>query len=172
MGFNPRLAPYTVYRDLRLHFETATDTNSLHRPVFKFPVAGQLVSAHANVDRHFIGLVNAGVEATTGTGIDEISLWKHATADTTATYATGLRSLQRTGAQDSSTGGGLNWRLPGTTGEKSMYAFSDNNTAAAARKKYLAGDVVMVHCRNYGATDTSRIFEVHLQVDYVLGHES
>ncbi len=172
MGFNPRLAPYTVYRDVRLHFETGSDTNSLHRPVFKFPFAGQLISAYANVDRHLTGAANSSVEATTNTGIDEISLWKHATADTTATYATGLRSLQRTGAQDSSTGGGINWRLPGTSGEKSLYAFSNNNTASAARKQYLAGDVVMMHARNYGATDTSRIFEVHLQVDYVIGHEA
>lgn len=171
MGFNPRLAPYTICRDFRLHFETATDTNSLQRAVFKFPFAGQIVAARANVDRHLVGLVNAGVEATTGTGIDEISLWKHATADTTATFATGLRSMQRTGAQDSSTGGGINWRLPGTTAEPSLYTFSDNNTASAARRQYLAGDVVMMHVRNYGATDTSRIFEVHLQVDYVIGHE-
>ena len=169
MGFNPRLAPYTVFRDLRLHFETGTDTNSLHRPVFKFPFAGQLVSAYANVDRHLIGAINSAVEATTNTGIDEISIWNHATADTTATYATALRSAARTGLQNSSTGGGLNWRLPGTTGEKSMYALTNKT---AARRKFVAGDVAMVHVRNYGATDTSRIFEVHLQMDYIIGHEA
>ena len=172
MGFNPRLAPYTICRDFRLHFETATDTNSLQRAIFKFPVAGQVIAARANVDRHFIGLVNTAVEASTATGIDEISIWKHATADTTATFATALRSLQRTGNQDSSTGGGINWRLPGTTAEPSLYTFADNNTASGARREYLAGDVVMMHVRNYGGTDTSRIFEVHLQVDYVLGLES
>lgn len=171
MGFNPRLALYTTYRDLTLLFETGTDTNSLHREVFRFPVAGEVIAAHANVDRHVPGVINTGVEATTNTGIDEISLWKFATDDTTATYVTGLRSLQRTGAQDSSTGGGINWRLTGTAGEPGLYTFSDNNTAANARKRYNAGDIVMMHVRNYGATDTSRIFEVHLQLDYLLGRE-
>lgn len=169
MGFNARLAPYTVFRDLRLHFETGTDTNSLHRPVWKAPFAAQLVGAFANVDRHLVGVINAAVEATTNTGIDEIAIWKHATADTTATYATALRMAARTGNQDSSTGGGLNWRLPGTTAEKSMYTLTNKT---AARRKFLAGDVAMVHVRNYGATDTSRIFEVHLQMDYIIGHEA
>lgn len=168
MGFNPRLAPYTVMRDIRLHFETATDTNSLHRAVWKAPFAAQLVGAYAQAERHLVGAVNAAFEATTNTGIDEISIWKHATADTTATYATALRMAARTGNQDSSTGGGVNWRLPGTTGEKSMYALTNKS---AARRKFLAGDVAMAHVRNYGATDTSRIAEVHIQMDYIIGHE-
>jgi hypothetical protein len=171
MGFNSRLAPYTLSRHFRLHFETGSDTNSLHRPIFKFPFAGQIVEANAVVDRFAAGAINAAVEATTNTGIDEISIWKHATADTTATYATGLRALQRTGNQNSSTGGGINWRLPGTSGEDTMYVFSNNNTAAASRKQFLANDVAMLHVRNYGATDTSRIFHVNLQMDYVIGHE-
>ena len=171
MGFNPRLAPYTTNHHLRLHFETASDTNSLQRALFKFPFAGQIIAARATAERYLAGLVNAAVEADTNTGIDEISLWKHATADTTATFATGLRSLQRTGNQNTSTGGGINWRLPGTSGEPSMYTFADNNTAAASRKKYLAGDVVMAHVRNYGPTDTSRIFHINIQMDYVIGHE-
>jgi hypothetical protein len=172
MGFNPRLAPFTVSRHFRLHFETAQDTNDLHRPLFKFPFAGQIIAAYANAERYIAGGLNTAVEATTNTGIDEMSIWKHATDDTTATYATGLRSLQRTGAQDSSTGGGINWRLPGTSGEDSMYSFSNNNTASAARKQYAAGDVAMLYVRNYGATDTSRIFHINVQMDYVIGHEA
>ena len=169
MGFNPRLAPYTVKSDVRLHFETATDTNSLQRPLFKFPFAGQLVGAYANVDRQFPGLANAGMEASTATGIDEISIWNHATADTTATYATALRAAARTGNQDTSTGGGINWRLPGTTGEPSLYTLTNKS---AARRKFVQGDVAMLHVRNYGGTDTSRIFEVHVQMDYIIGHEA
>lgn len=171
MGFNPRLALYSVRSDLRLHFETATDTNSLHREFFRFPQAGEIIGAEANLDRHLIGAVNAGVEATTGTGVDELSLWKFATDDTTATYATSLRSYQRTGAQNSSTGGGLNWHLSGTSGDPGLYTFSNNNTSASARNRYNAGDVVMLHARNYGATDTSRIFEFHVQMDYMIGYE-
>jgi hypothetical protein len=169
MGFNARLAPYTVMRDIRLHFETATDTNSLQRPIWKTPFAAQLVGGYANLERHLVGLVNASMEATTNTGVDEISFWKHATADVTPTYITALRMAARTGNQNSSTGGGINWRLPGTSGEKSMYTMTNKS---AARRKLVAGDVVMLHARNYGATDTSRIFEVHLQMDYIIGHEA
>ena len=177
MGFNPRLHPYTVSKSVTIYVTSKDAGNAHNVPVFKFPFAGQLVGASANimyngaVSEHYIG-----IEATTNTGVESISLWKFAAADTTATFATGLRSLQRTGTQDTSTGGGLNWRAavhgPTPGGARGFIAFSDNNTASAARKQYLAGDEVMLFFDPYGATDAHRSFRVDLQMDYIIGHES
>lgn len=172
MGFNPRLHPYTVTKEVNLHV-TSKDAAAAHNmPVFRFPFAGELVGAAANImyspgaGVHFIE-----VEATTATGVESISLWKHATDDTTATYATGLRALQRTGTQDTSTGGGLNWRAPTTSGAVGLIPFSDNNTANGARRRFNAGDNVLLYVKPYGATDAHRDWRIELQMDYIIGHE-
>lgn len=177
MGFNPRLHPYTVSKSITIHV-TSKDAGAIHHvPVFKFPFAGQLVGASANIMYTFADGDHAiGIEATTNTGVESIALWKFAAADTTATFATGLRSLQRTGTQDTSTGGGLNWRAavhgPNASGARGFIAFSDNNTASAARKQYLQNDEVMLLFDPYGVTNAHRTFRVDLQMDYIIGHET
>ncbi len=177
MGFNPRLHPYTVSKSLTFYITSKDAAADHHLPVFKFPFAGQLVGASANIMKSVaVGDAFVELEATTNTGIDSIALWKHATDDTTATFATGLRALQRTGTQDSSTGGGLNWRAPTTAGAstqgKGLIEFSDNNTGSAARKQFNAGDSVMLMISPYGGTDAHRHFRIELQMDYIIGHEA
>ncbi len=179
MGFNPRLAPYTITKQIDLHV-TSKDAGAEHNfPVFKFPFAGQLINASANImyqSTATAGIHYIGLEATTNTGVESVALWKFAAADTTATYATGLRALQRTGTQDTSTGGGLNWRAavhgPTQSGARGLIAFSDNNTASAARKQFLQNDEVMLFIKPYGVTDTQRNFRIELQMDYIIGHET
>ncbi len=172
MGFNPRLAPYTISKQVEF-MVTSKDAAAAHDlPVFRFPFAGQLVGAFANIQYstgvavHFVELLG-----TTATGVD-LMLWKFATDDTTATYATGLRALQRTGAANSTAGGGISWRRAQTSGSVGLIAFADNNTASAARKQFNAGDDLMLQLDPRGATDAHRDFKVDLQVDYIIGHES
>jgi len=181
MGFNNRLAPYVVAKQILVRESSNDAAVSQHFPVYKFPFAGMLVGAYANVALIQPAADNPDVtvEATTSRGVDEISLWKHATADTTATYATGLRAAKRTGAQDTSSAAapGINWRLPhgapgaaaGTSGEKSMYALTNQT---AARRKFLAGDVVMMHFGPYAPTDSHRMHRVDIQMDFIIGHEA
>ncbi len=181
MGFNPRLAPFSVLKTIEVRESSKDAGASQHFPVYKFPFAGQLVGAYANVRKvqPLADNPDTGVEATTNTGVDEISIWKHATADTTATYATGLRAAIRTGAQDTSSAAlpGINWRAPhgapgaarGTSGEKTMYSLTNKS---ATRRKFLAGDVAMLHISPYGATDSHRIHVVDIQMDFIIGHEA
>lgn len=175
MGFNARLHPYTVSKQIDLHVTSKDAGADHHLPVFRFPFAGELVGAAANIMYQTTAAAGAHyveLEATTNTGVDSISLWKHATDDTTATYATGLRALQRTGTQDTSTGGGLNWRAATTSGAVGLIPFSDNNTASAARRQFNAGDNVLLMVSPYGATDAHRNFRIDLQLDYIIGHEA
>ena len=173
MGFNPRLHPYTVTKELNIHV-TSKDAAAAHElPVFRFPFAGQLVGASANIMYNLLGEGSHYVEllGTTNTGVN-LALWKFATDDTTATFVTGLRALQRTGNNNSTAGGGISWREALTSGAVGLIPFSDNNTAAASRKQFNAGDDVMLHLDPRGATDAHRNFRVELQMDYIIGRES
>ncbi len=172
MGFNPRLAPYTVSKSFYF-IATSKDAAVVQNlPVYRFPFAGQLVGASANI-QYKAGGETTFVEllGTTNTGAN-LMLWKFATDDTTATYATGLRALQRTGAANSTASAGISWRRAETSGSVGLIPFSDNNTASAARKQFNAGDDVMLQLDPRGATDAHREFRVDLQVDYIIGHES
>ena len=177
MGFNPRLAPFTVTKKFEVR-ETSKASNVIqHFPLFKFPFAGQLVGAYANVRKvQAAGIaVDKPQLATTATGVFEVSIWNHATADTTATYATALRAAARTGNKNSTLGGGLTWKLPltsgvaGVSGEPSMYTLTNKS---ATRRKFLAGDVAMVNISPYGATNSNRVHVLDVQMDFIIGHEA
>ena len=177
MGFNPRLAPFTIMKTIEVR-ETSNDSSVAQNfPLFKFPFAGQLVGAYANVRKvQAIGTaVDVAQLATTNTGVNQVSIWKHATADATASYVTALRSAARTGNANSTQGGGLTWKIlatagtAGTSAEPTMYSLTNKS---AARRKYLAGDVAVVHIDPYGATNSHRMHILDIQMDYIIGHES
>lgn len=169
-GFNPRLAPYTLNGNAVFRNSSKDAAVAQHVPIFKFPFAGQLVGAYANARRvsGTAAAADAGIEATTATGVDGIAMWKYATADTTATYASGLRAAKRTGNADTSTGGGINFRLPTVSGTPGLYTLTNQT---AARRTFAAGDVVMLMYDPRGATDAHRLTQVDYQMDYIIGYE-
>ncbi len=170
-GFNPRLAPFVVTKSIMVRESSNDAAAAQHFPVYKFPFAGQLLSAYANVRKvqPSAAAVDAAQLATTNTGVNEVSLWKHATADTTATYVTALRAAARTGNQNSTLGGGLTWKIHGTSAEPTMYTLTNKS---AARRKFLAGDVVMMHFLPYAATNSHRQHVVDIQMNFMIGHEA
>ena len=80
MGFNARLAPYTVVSEVSFQTNTDTDTFELDHFVFRFPFAGQLVGAYAA-----LGQGGYAIAADTTTCLNEVSLWKCSADNTTAT---------------------------------------------------------------------------------------
>ena len=171
MGFNPRLAPYSLNQTFTVWLGTATTIQTYNVDLFRFPFAGQLLNAYANAAQIVPagGTVPAAVEATTNTAMFEVSLWKATDGDTTATYATGARAAIRTGAMNSSTGGGINWRLAATSGVPGLYALTNKS---AARRKFAADDRLLAHVGVQGATNANRTYEVRVQANYVIGYES
>ncbi len=176
MGFNPRISPYSITKNLQIRETSGKRATSQYFDIFRFPFAGQIIAAHANVRRVLpaASTADAVVEATANTGVDEISLWKHATDDTTATYATGLRSCIRTGAQATSTADGINWRgrtaTTAVSGEDSLYTLTNKS---ATRRKYNAGDRVLMHFSAYSAATAAHVMHVvELQMDYIIGEEA
>ena len=174
MGFNARLAPYTIEKTIEVRGTSKGAAVSQHFPIHKFAFASQLVGAFANVRRIIVAGtgVDLGVVADTTTGVDEVSIWKHATADTTATYATALRAAARTGVQAAAA---LVWAIPvtsgvgGTSGAPSLYTLTNKS---AARRKFVAGDVAYMHFGPYGATNLDRAHVVDIQMDFIIGHEA
>ncbi len=171
MGFNPRLAPYSVTRAIDVVCSSKMPGTAQNMPLFRFPAAGMLIGAYANCTRKYADAAtkSAEVEATTNTGVEQVSIWLHATDDTTATYATTLRAAKRTGTQDTSTGGGLNWRWPTTSGGYGLYSLTN---CSASRRTFGAGDQAILRIDPYGATDAHRVFQLDVQMDYIIGQES
>lgn len=169
MGFNPRLAPYTIAGSVRHQFTSKDAIDSMNKDIFQFPFAGEIVNAYANV--MLIGAAGAhdiGVAATTNTGIGDVSIWKATDADTTATYASGVRAVKRTGAANSVGSEGIAWLVTETTASPGLYTLTNQTVA---RRQFAAGDRAILRLAVRGATDAHRTYETRYQMNYVVGHE-
>jgi len=172
MGFNPRLAPYTLAKQLTFVVSSKmADQTTQYQPLFRFPFAGQLIGAYANVTLSYpdCATKDAAIDAATNANITEVSILKHAAADATLTYATGLRAAILTGANDTVTGGGVDYPWPTTSGGVGMKALTNKT---ATRRSFVAGDQAIVKFTPDYATTAHYVFRVDLQMDYIIGHES
>ena len=160
MGFNPRLAPYTVHRSALYHPATGTDTYQLDHFLFKFPYAGQLISAYANLDPN--ATVQAGDDKTTN--LWEVSIWKNSVDNTTATYATADRAAARTG-EAANTTGALVWNA------NTVYTLTNKSTA---RRRFNLGDKLYLLTNFTAATNhpfVTGTSKVDVQMDYIIGYD-
>ena len=161
MGFNARLAPYTVVSEVSFQTNTDTDTFELDHFVFRFPFAGQLVGAYAA-----LGQGGYAIAADTTTCLNEVSLWKCSADNTTATYDTADRAAKRTGAVNAT--GGILWA------SNTVYALTNQT---ATRRKFAAGDKMFLRTSFTAAVahGTAMGFpqnKMEIQADYIIGHEA
>jgi len=162
MGFNARLAPYTVTREVNFQTNTDTDTFQKDHFIFRFPFAGQLIGAYAA-----LGQGGDPVAADTTTCLWEVSLWKNSADNTTATYDTADRAAKRTGAVNAT--GGILWA------SNTVYSLTNET---AARRKFAAGDKMFLRTAFTGATThvTTQFAlaqeKLEVQADYIIGHEA
>jgi hypothetical protein len=169
MGFNPRLAPYSITGSIRRQFTSKDAAAAMNLDIFRFPFAGEIVNAYANALLiGAAGVADAIPAATTNTGIGDISIWKATDADTTATYASGIRAVKRTGAANSVASAGIAWLLSTTTASPGLYALTNQS---ATRRKFASGDRAILRVAPRGATDAHRTYDVRYQMNYVIGHE-
>ena len=143
MGFNPRLAPYSVTYQTN-PFAKASATRDIDW--FRFPFAGQLLSAYASVD------TNIATDATTA--ITTLSIGKSLAG--TGAYAAVASRVVTAGADGAST-------YDNTT----QYTLSVTSTGAT--KKFAAGDWAMLRLIHVHSSGAYRGLTV--QMDYVIGHE-
>lgn len=171
MGFNPRLAPYSLTKQLCFIASSKMAATTQYQPLFRFPYQGQLIGAYANVTQTYADAAtkDAAIDAATGANITEVSILKHATDDTTLTYATGLRAAILTGANDSVTGGGVDYTWPTTTTGVGMKALTNKT---ATRRTFGPGDQAIVKLTPNYATSAHYVWRVDLQLDYIIGTEA
>lgn len=169
MGFNPRLAPYSITGSIRHQFTSKDAAAAMNKDIFQWPFAGEIVNAYANITLlGAAGAADGAPVATTATGIGDISIWKVADADTTATYATGLRAVKRTGAANSVASGGLAWLQTETSASPGLYTLTNQTVT---RRQFAAGDRAILRVAPRAATNGVHNYEVRYQMNYVIGHE-
>jgi hypothetical protein len=161
MGFNPRLAPYSVTKEVNYQTNTDTDTFALDHFLLRMPFAGQLLGAYAA-----LGQGGGPVVADTTTALWEVSIWKNSVDNTTATYATGDRAAKRTGAVNQT--GAIAWAA------NTVYALTNQT---GVRRSFDAGDKLYLRTAFTAAVTHGTIFgfpqeKLEIQMDYVIGQET
>jgi len=164
MGFNARLAPFSVVNEVNYQTGTQNAAFTLDHFLFRFPFAGQLIGAYAHLGQG----ASTQDEDDKTTNLYEVSLWKNSADNTTATYATADRAAKRTG-EPATTAGSLTWAL------NTVYTLSN---LTAARRKFGAGDKMYLRTSFNAATDHAKkglsmaqeLLEI--QMDYIIGYEA
>ncbi len=143
MGFNPRLAPYSLTFNRDNVFEVASTTIDIDW--FRFPFAGQLLAAYA--------ATNANIATDTATALTTLAIGKSA-GGTTSYAAASSRVVIANGA-------GSDW--DNTT----QYTLTNSSTVSELR--FAAGDWAMV--RRVFIHSSAGVRGLSLQMDYVIGYE-
>ena len=142
MGFNPRLAPYTVTFNIETVFEVTNATKDMDW--FRFPFAGELLSAYAAVSG------NIATDATTA--LTTVAIGKSA-AGTGAYQSVSSRVVT------ANSNGASTW--DNTT----QYTLSNSSTLASVQ--FAAGDWAMI--RRVFIHTSGAVKGMSIQMDYVLG---
>ena len=142
MGFNPRLAPYTITFNQSNVFEVTDATVDMDW--FRFPFAGEVLSAYAAVDTN--------IETDTATALTTVAIGKSA-AGTGAYQAVSSRVVTANAA-------GSTW--------DNLVQYTLSNSSSVATMQFAAGDWAMIRRIFIHTTGGSRALSI--QMDYVLGH--
>ncbi len=143
MGFNPRLAPYTLtYQQDPFLNTTGTDDIDW----FRFPFAGELLAAY--------GSVQSNIATDTTTAITTLAVAKSDAG--TGAYAVVASRVVTAGSASAST-----WD------NATQYTLSNHSTLAS--RQFAAGDWAMIRIIQ---ANTSSVNLVNVQMDYVIGHEA
>lgn len=145
MGFNPRLAPYSITLTQDNVFEVASATVDIDW--FRFPFAGEILAAYA--------AVSTNIATDTTTALTTVAIAK-SLAGTGAYQVAASRVVTAGGA------GASTW--DNTT----QYTLTNNTVLASVQ--FAAGDWVMV--RRVMVHTSGALRGLALQMDYVLGYES
>lgn len=144
MGFNPRLAPYSLTFTRDNVFEVTDDTVDIDW--FRFPFAGQLIAAYA--------AVTADIPTDATTAMTTLAIGK-SLAGTGAYAAASSRVVTANGASS-------------TWDNTTQYTLTDSTTVSET--KFAAGDWAMV--RRTFIHSSAGVRGLSVQMDYVIGYEA
>ncbi len=142
MGFNPRLAPYTVTYNQDVVFEVTNATVDMDW--FRFPFAGQLLAAYA--------ATSGNIATDTTTALTTVAIGK---------------SLQGTGAYAAAASRVVTAAATGSTWDNTTQ-YTLTNSSTASELKFAAGDWAML--RRIFIHSTGTVKGLSVQMDYVIGY--
>lgn len=144
MGFNARLAPYTV----TLQMDSMGEASGTHDlDWFRFPFAGELLAVYA--------AVSANIETDTSTAITTLAVGKSLAG--TGDYAAASSRVVTAAATGS------------TYDPTTQYTLTNSTTIAEVR--FAAGDWAMLRVINVNAASAA-IRPLSVQMDYVIGYSA
>lgn len=143
MGFNPRLAPYSVTYQQDNILEVASATVDLDW--FRFPFAGQLLAAYA--------AVSTNIPTDTTTAMTTLAVGK---------------SLAGTGAYAAASSRVVTAASDGASTWDNTTQYTLTNSTTASELKFAAGDWAMI--RRIFVHNSGAVRGMSLQMDYVIGY--
>ena len=164
MGFNPRIAPYSIQMRCALFDKTTSGPQELDSYLHTMAFAGQVIGGYACLD----ALAAAVASTDTTTWFSICAVWKEGEATTTGVYATASMCCAR------ETGETAAVNLNGSWAKNQVYTLTNE---IASRRTLAAGDKLYLRTRYQGDTTrwkdaTIKNEDMSIQVDYIYGLES
>ena len=164
MGFNPRIAPYSIQMRCALMGTTTSGPHELDSFLHTMAFKGQVVGAYAGLD----ALAQAIASSDATTWFSVCAIWKEGEATTTGVYATDAMCAAR------ETGEATADNLDGHWAKNRVYTLTNE---VASRRTLEAGDKLYLRTRTQRDTTTYKNTKIideglTIQVDYIYGLES
>jgi hypothetical protein len=163
MGFNPRLAPYSIQMNCPMTKLVASGPHDMDTFLHQAAFAGQVLGAYACLGPLIESAVAAG---DTTTWLSVVAVWKEGEATTTGVYATGQMCAGReTGEAGADNTGGA-WAL------NQPYTLTNE---VVSRRNFDAGDKLYLRTRyqhDVSSMNASVQEDITIQVDYIYGLET
>lgn len=162
MGFNPRLAPYSIQMRCPLTKLVTTGPHEHDTFLHKMAFAGQVLGAYACLGP----LSNAVASSDTTTWLSIVAVWKEGEATTTGVYATASMCAARETGETAAVNTGGSWVV------NRPYTLTNE---VVSRRTLSAGDKLYLRTRyrhdssGLGATVQE---DISIQVDYIYGLET
>ena len=164
MGFNPRIAPYSIQMSCPFVDTTSAGVQELDTFLHKMAFAGQVIGGYACLG----ATAPAVASSDTSTWLSVCAVWKEGAATTTGVYATASMCVAReTGETDAV-------NADGSWVKNHVYTLTNESVT---RRTLAAGDKLYLRTRFKAVTSRMnargiKVEEMNVQVDYIYGLES
>ncbi len=162
MGFNPRLAPYSIQTVCDLHKLTTSGPHEMDTFLHKMAFAGQVLGGYACLGPQAVAI--AATDTTTWLSV--VAVWKEGADTTTGVYATGSMVVARETGETGAVNGDGHWVV------NRPYTLTNESVT---RRTLAAGDKLYLRTRfQFDTTRPANIIpeDISIQVDFMYGLET
>ena len=161
MGFNPRLAPYSIQSNCDLNRLTTSGPHNMDTYLHTMAFAGQVIGGYACLGPQAVAIASS--DSTTWLSI--VAVWKEGAATAVGVYETASFCVARETGETGALNTGGHWQV------LRPYTLTNEVTS---RRQLAAGDKLFLRTRfQFDTTRPGNIIpeDITIQVDYIYGHE-